>query len=143
MPYLPNSTEGPMYGLVADTFKPLYPVTPPEADQRIYLTTSQDSWGTKERDTLNSLAYFPDSSFVPLLVGMYNGEIVVDDDSIARADANNGYDNVTGAIVIGKDKTIDFVIKNQIGSIGISVPHPVRCLWRLLIIVSYPWWGFL
>jgi hypothetical protein len=129
MPYLPSFADGQKYAItVADTFKPLYPVTPPEADQRIYLTTAQDSWGGLERDTLNNLAYFPDPSFVPLLVGMYNGEIVVNNDTIARAEQNNGFDNATGAIVIGKDKTIDFVFQNIIGTLGISVPHPVYLL---------------
>jgi hypothetical protein len=125
MPYLPSYAEGQSYGLVSDTFKPLNPIVPPPADQRIYLTTSQDTWGGKERDNMNGFAYFPDPSYVPLLVGMYNGQIVVDDESIARAETNNGFDNKTGAIVIGRNKTIEFVLKNQIGDIGISVPHPV------------------
>jgi len=130
MPFLPDFTIGPTYGLISDTFKPINPVVHPAADQQIFLTTSQDSWGGKERHNMNGLALFPDPSFVPLLVGMYNGEIV-DDAAIARAEANNGFDNKTGAIVIGRNKTIDFVIKNQIGDLGISVPHPVRTLHSL------------
>lgn len=95
---------------------------------RIVLTTSQDTWHGKERDDLNGLAYFPDASFVPLLVGMYNGEIIVDDDTIERAKSNNGFDNATGAFVMAKDTVLEIVLKNQIGEIGISVPHPVHSL---------------
>ena len=125
MPFLPDFTEGPLYGLISDTFKPINPIVPPDPTITIYLTTSQDSWGGKERDVMNNLAYFPNPSFVPLLVGMYNGEIIVDEASIERAAANNGFDNKTGAIVVPKDAVIDFVIKNQVGGLGISVPHPV------------------
>ena len=144
MPFLPDFTVGPTYGLISDTFVPINPIVPPAADLQIFLTTSQDTWGGKERDNMNGLAFFPDPSFVPLLVGMYNGEIVVDDAAIARAAANNGFDNKTGAIVIGRNKTVDFVIKNQIGDIGISVPHPVPTLllWRLTE-VSHSWWRLL
>jgi hypothetical protein len=74
---------------------------------------------------LNGLAYFPDPSFVPLLVGMYNGEIIVDEDTIERAKTNNGFDNKTGAFVISRNAVLEIVLKNQIGEIGISVPHPV------------------
>ena len=144
MPFLPDFTIGPTYGLISDTFVPINPIFPPEADQQIFLTTSQDTWGGKERDNMNGLAFFPDPSFVPLLVGMYNGEITVDDAAIARAEANNGFDNKTGAIVIGRNKTVDFVIKNQIGDIGISVPHPVPPeLLRWLTEVSHSRWRLL
>jgi hypothetical protein len=122
---LPGFPQGPTYGLVTDTFKPIHPLIPPPADLRIYLTTSQDTWGGKERDNLNGLAYYPDPAYVPLLVGMYNGEITIDNSTIAMAATNNGFDNSTGAIVIGKTTVLEIVIKNQIGSIGISVPHPV------------------
>ena len=131
LPFLPDFTTGPKYGLIADTFKPIKPIPPPPATQRIYLTTSQDSWGGKERDNMNGLAYFPEPNFVPLLVGMYNGEIIVDDASIARALANNGFDNKTGAIVISANATVDFVLKNQIGDLGISVPHPVWSIYEI------------
>jgi len=80
---------------------------------------------------MNGLAYFPEPNFVPLLVGMYNGEIIVDDASIARALANNGFDNKTGAIVISANATVDFVLKNQIGDLGISVPHPVWSIYEI------------
>lgn len=56
---------------------------------------------------------------------MYNGEIVVDEDTIERAKTNNGFDNKTGAFVISRNATLEIVLKNQIGEIGISVPHPV------------------
>jgi hypothetical protein len=126
LPFLPDYTTGTLYSvLVADTFKPINPIPPPPATQRIVLTTSQDSWGGKERDVMNSLAYSPDPALVPLLVGMYNGEITVDDCSIKRALANNGFDNKTGAIVIATNATVEFVLQNQIGDLGISVPHPV------------------
>lgn len=121
----PNFTEGPKYGLITDTFKPIHPLVPPPADLRVYLTTSQDSWSGKERDVMNGMAYQPDPDYVPLLVGMYNGEITVDQVVINRAAANNGFDNATGAIVIGKTTVVEFVIKNQIGTLGLSVPHPV------------------
>ena len=110
---------------MVDTFKPVNPVIPPASNQRIVLTTSQDSWGGKERDVMNSLAYSPSPAFVPLLVGMYNGEIIVDEETITRARENNGFDNKTGALVISKDAVVDFVMKNQIGDLGLSVPHPV------------------
>jgi hypothetical protein len=122
---LPSFTVGPKYGLITDTFRPIHPIVPPPADLRVYLTTSQDTWGGKERDNMNGMAYQPDPDYVPLLVGMYNGEITIDQVVINTAAANNGFDNATGAIVIGKTTVVEFVIKNQIGSIGISVPHPV------------------
>jgi hypothetical protein len=137
LPFLPDFTVGPQYGLISDTFKPLKPVVPPLATMQIHLTTSQDSWGGKERDVMNSLAYFPDPSFVPLLVGMYNGEITVDENSIARAAANNGFDNVTGAIVVDKNAVVDFVLKNQIGDLGLSVPHPVSFPFSLVTHCSF------
>jgi hypothetical protein len=97
---------------------------------------------------MNSLAYSPDPSFVPLLVGMYNGEIIVDDAAIERAKENNGFDNKTGALVISKDAVVDFVLKNQIGDLGLSVPHPVHPSCAMLTLVPHPrgrllgygWW---
>jgi hypothetical protein len=128
MPFLPNYTIGPQYGnLVSDKFKPLNPIKPPESDLQVKLTTSQDSWGGDERDTINGLGFFPDDAWVPLLVGMYNGQIVVNETSIARARLNNGFDNSTGAILMGLNETVDFIFVNQIGSLGLSSPHPV-CL---------------
>jgi Multicopper oxidase len=86
---------------------------------------------------LNGLAYFPDPSFVPLLVGMYNGEIIVDEDTIERAKTNNGFDNKTGAFVISRNATLEIVLKNQIGEIGISVPHPVLLYYIYLTWVQF------
>jgi len=125
LPSLPEWFLGPLYPLtVSDNFVPIHPIPPPTPDIRIYLDTKQDTWGGKERDNMNNLAYFPNPSYVPLLVGMYNGEITVDQTTIDRAAQNNGFDNITGSIVIGLNTTIEIVIENLIGTIGISTPHP-------------------
>lgn len=126
LPYLPPCEVGIMYGLISDTFKPITPIVPPPATLRVYMTVSMDTWGILGRDNLNEMAYYPDPDYVPLLVGMYNGEITIDETTISDAAANNGFSNQTGSYVIDKTTVIEIVLKNQVGTDGFSVPHPVR-----------------
>jgi hypothetical protein len=114
-----------MYGLISDIFKPNDPIVPPPATLRVYMTVSMDTWGILGRDNLNEMAYYPDPDYVPLLVGMYNDEITIDETTISKAAENIGFSNQAGAYVVDKTTVLEIVIKNQVGTDGFSVPHPV------------------
>jgi L-ascorbate oxidase len=103
---------------------PYTPNPPPQPNKRIYLNNTAEQWSGKERDVLNNLAFYPSPDQVPLLVGMYNGQVQVNAESQARAEAQgNFFDNVTGTYLIGVNDVLEIVLRNQVGSNGVQI-HP-------------------
>ena len=83
-------------------------------------------WNKEERELINNLAYFPDPAYVPLLVGMYNGQIKVGEAEWIRGynnQENQGFDNKTGAYIFKVGEVIEFVIQNRAGFRGLSFIH--------------------
>lgn len=73
---------------------------------------------------LNNLAFYPTPEQVPLLVGMYNGQVVVDDAAEARAAAQGNYfDATTGAYLLEVGDVVEIVLQNQVGTNGVVI-HP-------------------
>lgn len=51
--------------------------------------------GAKEYDVLKNLAFYPTVKKVPLVFGMYNGQVVGDEASKSRAEGQSNYFNPT------------------------------------------------
>jgi FtsP/CotA-like multicopper oxidase with cupredoxin domain len=115
---------GAAYQNVTNQFRPYYSNPAPTPNKRIFLNNTAESWSGKERDVLNNLAFYPNPAQVPLLVGMYNGQVVVDQAAEARAAAQGNYfDSTTGAYLLEVGDVVEVILQNQVGLNNV-VTHP-------------------